>query len=560
MPHGNTWCLVFLDKKFWGIVDQHFGSFTVSEDGSEWMLEATDIKGYKQSRRDAREMWFAMDENYFLPDPNQFVYDHLPSESSHQLLARPVTSDEFTQMARLYSPFFEYGIEDINEARCKLINESGRVEFIFRIKPGSLLTFSYVILKHVGPHVKKDVNGQNLNNYVLLQNKQNTKTLDVRFKEIGLYKIQVYVSEVGNDERKCLCDYVVRCNCPYFNLQAYPPVSTELQEIGAGANCHLLKLETDQQSGIILVEEGYAQIQINSEQENIQYFFVLESQLRYSVRELRNALLQDIQSNNAIMLHIKLPQEGDYLLKCYTRVKGGDTAYKLTCNYLLRADMKNLESGIYPADLGGVVGRCNSSPLQPVTHIQSFIRYLNNEEEDDLEIRMKLLARIEVESSVTHYEGKTATDFTQFHWLQQTHQTISIHLRFPKPGTYKLTLFSQDKEKAFELWQYLIEVNMPSKNYFPFPDVNPAWSSLYHLHEPRTGVLMENTPVTFHLQLQGKITISILHSTHLSIYQFIFISQPLMSTIGATLSIKMAVTSIPDNFFLHTVLLFHMYI
>ena len=42
-----------------------------------------------------------MDEFYFFTDPDEFIYNHLPQDEGWQLLARPVTKDEFQVLANL---------------------------------------------------------------------------------------------------------------------------------------------------------------------------------------------------------------------------------------------------------------------------------------------------------------------------------------------------------------------------------------------------------------------------------------------------------------------------
>ena len=43
------------------------------------------------------------DEFYFLTDPHEFIYNHLPNQQGWQLLARPVTKPEFEVKMKIFT-------------------------------------------------------------------------------------------------------------------------------------------------------------------------------------------------------------------------------------------------------------------------------------------------------------------------------------------------------------------------------------------------------------------------------------------------------------------------
>ncbi|ELT97330.1 hypothetical protein CAPTEDRAFT_77647, partial [Capitella teleta] len=53
---------------------------------------------------------FSYNDHFFLTDPEAFIFTHFPSDKKWQLLARPVTRQEFDQLAYLDPGFFETGL------------------------------------------------------------------------------------------------------------------------------------------------------------------------------------------------------------------------------------------------------------------------------------------------------------------------------------------------------------------------------------------------------------------------------------------------------------------
>lgn len=105
----NTWNAVLVDKS-WRLIDMQWASRqVVTQDKGEWELidDGTGSKPAKSQDSDVSYDIYAYEEFYFLTDPEEFVYSHFPDEEAWQLLARPMTFDEFQKIAYLRSKFFE---------------------------------------------------------------------------------------------------------------------------------------------------------------------------------------------------------------------------------------------------------------------------------------------------------------------------------------------------------------------------------------------------------------------------------------------------------------------
>lgn len=79
----------------------------VRVNGSWRLMDPTWGAGYLDER-----MQFVrrFQEHYFLTPPESFIYDHLPQEPRWQLLERPVSADEYAELAYLRPMFFVAGL------------------------------------------------------------------------------------------------------------------------------------------------------------------------------------------------------------------------------------------------------------------------------------------------------------------------------------------------------------------------------------------------------------------------------------------------------------------
>lgn len=58
-----------------------------------------------------KKLVYCCDDNYFLTDPDQFIYTHLPDEDRWQLLDTPISQEDFTHQALLKDRFFDMDLK-----------------------------------------------------------------------------------------------------------------------------------------------------------------------------------------------------------------------------------------------------------------------------------------------------------------------------------------------------------------------------------------------------------------------------------------------------------------
>jgi hypothetical protein len=114
-----------------------------------------------------------------------------------QLLARPVTEDEFAEMAFLKDSFFELGMSYVNHPRCIVeADDNGNVVLEFGLDKTRHCQFSTELYKSVHDPTLNVISGVALDQFVTLENLGDKLRVQVALPRIGRYKFELNGKEV----------------------------------------------------------------------------------------------------------------------------------------------------------------------------------------------------------------------------------------------------------------------------------------------------------------------------------------------------------------------------
>ena len=86
---------------------------------------------------------YKLDEYYFMPDPRELVYTHLPDDDKWPLLVTPLSKSEFEDLALVKSTFFKLGLQLISHKQA-LINLDNEVTLEIASTEKTEFTFAVV--------------------------------------------------------------------------------------------------------------------------------------------------------------------------------------------------------------------------------------------------------------------------------------------------------------------------------------------------------------------------------------------------------------------------------
>ncbi|MEJ5298144.1 MAG: transglutaminase domain-containing protein, partial [Armatimonadota bacterium] len=58
--------------------------------------------------------------HYFMTPPEEFIFDHFPEDPRWQLLARPLSREEYQQLVMVRPPFFRYGLRPVSHRQAEI--------------------------------------------------------------------------------------------------------------------------------------------------------------------------------------------------------------------------------------------------------------------------------------------------------------------------------------------------------------------------------------------------------------------------------------------------------
>ena len=90
-------------------------------DGEWQLMDATWGAGYLNERMRFTRLF---QEHYFLTEPEAFVFDHLPRDQRWQLLDRPVSAEDYADLAYLRPMFFQAGLQIKSHARVHIATKN----------------------------------------------------------------------------------------------------------------------------------------------------------------------------------------------------------------------------------------------------------------------------------------------------------------------------------------------------------------------------------------------------------------------------------------------------
>ena len=501
---SKTYNAVFVDGA-WRFVDQQWGSsfVTVGAD-KDWELIADGGAGETTGDTGTYQH---CDDDWFLTDPEIMICSHLPEDPALQLLARPITSDEFEMMAYLRLSYFDFGLHSLSKPKCVIFTNTGDVTLEFGLPENSEHTFRYALYKAALDQTRDRMNGAQLKQYVFMDvsKKQKKLRVHIEFPWIGKYKINLNGKALGWNYSSELCAYVIHCQKPKFTCKPHPLADRDLW--GAGGEAEAIGLEpVNHDGGLIIAEDGQAEMAFKMTlAKYMQFKYTLESD-DIDQQTLNNYVIHYVIDGEVYFL-AKLPTYGKYVFKLFAKDTRHHTDFQHVSNYLITSDMGCADQKEFPKSESGQVGLMDDSggvTITPVSHRRPLITCKNKGEVD---ITMSTERDAEISAHLIRDDKGNADDFSNHVFIERDGKDFTLNVTFPKVGMYLLTVFarpagrSDDDERATS-FKYVINVKQPKWQCTPFP--RPLeWDNEFRLIEPKNANLEPDKEVHFAVIVPG---------------------------------------------------------
>ncbi|XP_060608314.1 uncharacterized protein LOC132760351 isoform X2 [Ruditapes philippinarum] len=280
-------------------------------------------------------------ERYFMPDPEEFIYECAAKDLQWQLASNVISKTRFIEMPYLLPPFFGIGFELINdsktESKCVLECKDGFCNIKLKRKPAN----AHMIMLSYELFLKDQDNGSengcqkesNMARMVFNSRAKEIFDFEIRFPTPGTYKIVIY-----GGPYKCprlrLCEFKIICHKGLEANRALLPL--ECSKIGWGPGPVSVEaglITPTRISGLIPVSKSEKKTTIKFHLQDLKKMFTASIHGEVGGQSKTFDVLVEIKSKEFHQLQVaaSIPTEGEFGLSIHLK----EQPERSVCNYLL---------------------------------------------------------------------------------------------------------------------------------------------------------------------------------------------------------------------------------
>lgn len=499
----SSWTAVLVDNT-WRLLDINWSSKYVSgERHEDWKLidDPVDDEAAQTTRR---AEFYQHDETYFLTSPEVLVYSHLPDDERWQLLARPVTRQEFVSMAHLSGHFFRYGLRLASHRQCEVWAKNGEVTIKLGLPSGAKYKFAYRLWVSTRDKRKMAMYKDTaLKRYVFMYHANGLLQCKIQFPVHGKFKLELScldrATTPAEQHYTLVCAYII--NVYQAKKDVKPLPENNRDEWGPGCDLDDVGINP------VSHTDGAAQMDDAGEiamafvaRKDIEFLPTLHSNGR-TKEQMHDYMCYGIE-NGRIAINAKAPEAGQYALNLYARQRGAaDDSGSMpnVCSYLLFAPKPAADPTPFPA--AGLLWASDAMVrlgVQTVSHPSAYVKLSSTDRADFV---FGTPVDRDFMASLTQHRNDAETDMEEFCMVDKRIDKVTIRSRFPSSGLYKLDVFGKDigqgsattvlhDDSFAHIFTYVIAVDRQSITdpCCPFPEVFGEWTEYgCELHEPEFG-------------------------------------------------------------------------
>lgn len=335
----NSWNAVYVDDA-WRLVHPYWAAHTANgyKTGLWPLVEDNTFYDGSQPPHDKLSNKHTNDF-YFFADPDKFIYKCFPDNPAWQLLAQPLSKEEFEELPFLQPPFHELQLQLISHrGTCVIHTENGRVE-VKLAQPedkAKRYKFSYKLYRRRNFEAEGEYDEMSFERYLIHFVEHNGQVVfDIRFPVCGVFNMEVHCKDSKfHMPSTWVCTYKIICNEAMPDCEPLPLVP----KIGWGPGIDLEAI------GLVCLTHKQAFVNLDG---------VEATFIRFTMPKDRNLILEPVLLSNHQsklelsnyvnfqligeigVVQISPPKAGEYALQLFAREAGGHILHNV-CNFLLQ--------------------------------------------------------------------------------------------------------------------------------------------------------------------------------------------------------------------------------
>ncbi|XP_061168884.1 lim and transglutaminase domain protein ltd-1-like [Saccostrea echinata] len=329
----NMWNAVYVNGGWRFVFPLWACRVVVGHSTGKWTLVEAKGKGVREKMpASTGESVSTLNDYYFLPDAEEFVFRCFPDNPEWQLLRKPISKDEFVEMPYCRPSFFDFKVKIVSKPKCVLISEDGLCNICLKSSIIEDIMMTYELFyndEESGSPISSEIQ---LDKYVAVLNQNGKVAFNIRFPSPGVYKIDVHGILKG-DAMSWLCSFKLICKNARVDIKPFPCNP----DVGFGPNFKTelagLKAETHHDSFISFHSKRETEIKFTMTK-------YVQVQTKLVHHNMKSHQLKDFVSTrvvgNQLCIGLAIPQKGEFGLQINTKGKE-DREFQNVCNYLLEA-------------------------------------------------------------------------------------------------------------------------------------------------------------------------------------------------------------------------------
>lgn len=494
----HAWVALVINHKWW-LVDPHWCCSSITGVGSAgWSLVAHDIGGEERSQEE--KVIYKLDEDYFLTNPEEFIYSHFPRDNNAwQLLARPVTFQEFIDMAYLKPTFFNLDLRPLEQKKCVLYAPEGEIEIKIGTPHDRSIEFRYQLWMSDA----QKIGNVKLERYCIMEQKDNTLICKSRFPVAGKFKHVLFgrsaETDVDASTYFMLCAFIIHCEKPAEDAKALP--ENTRQEWGPGRDLAKAGIvPITHQDAVIEAEEGSVELRFKTTK-SVDIIHSLHSETKS--KEDLQANVVHFKENDELVIKVQAPEDGDYALNIFSK----DSQHgKSLCSYVICSKNTPTNTQGFATISDGRIGVVGDDCLEMklISHKSPIIECYQYGYQRLL-FRTSKPCEVLPKLELARENGNVTKDDFVWPEYNDKNMEISFKINFPEPGRYVFKLYAKETAKDGDnlaLAYICAMIVKPQKHgCTPFPTRCISWGRQCKLVEPFNGFIPPESIVHFDLDV-----------------------------------------------------------
>ncbi|XP_071084718.1 uncharacterized protein [Haliotis cracherodii] len=410
-------------------------------------------------------------EFHFLTDPDDFAVKHLPYidknyDKSHcyQLLAKPLTIDEYAKAICPHIEGIEWGFESKTHGQVVDVDKECEIR----------IATKRITLQDLFSDLKDISTGKHYNEHVLLR-----KTPDGGFSVkvtppiTGKFELRLYGEKKGAARNKCLMTYTIRCHSVSTLVKPYPK-SWGTWGLKADPETYGFKKDTCT-IDLVKAKNGKAEINMMVKPCASPSFNLVHSEdKRKDLTKFLMAFIKD----GMLKVKFRFPLPGYYKFSIFgPKVTGSKNEHDHLGDILIESEDSHPDMLPYPTMhfTWGLFPGATKYGFLSVPHAGDIL----SSDSGKICMKFKVKPNIAVSFRLEHATQKIVNLDRLLMAFVQT-DTLHISARLPEVGYYKLNVFGKDitqtsKDSNDHIGHYLLSCSDPCKDLKPYPDNHGTW-------------------------------------------------------------------------------------